>query len=296
MSLFAQWRAAGFGPEIIPVCGPDHGCESPGKRPHLPGWQDLVITPAILAPWARTHRGNIGLRTRLFPAIDIDVDDQPIAEHCERLALLTLGSTACRTRANTSRRLLLYRLESEPFGKATITFTVPSGTKSRVEVLGGGQQAVVAGVHHSGAAIEWRGGQPAAADLAPMSAAARDDFLVALRGRLVELGCVITAGDEPERRPQRRAYTHHEGHDRVVAELALYRLDPDVEYEQWVRVGMALHSKWPDGSGLALWDSWSARGEKYPGTRSLERHWASFHTDKGVGFGTLIAMARRVGR
>ncbi len=56
--------------------------------------------------------------------------------------------------------------------------------------------------------------------------------------------------------------------------------DPDCGYEEWLRVGMALHHG-ASGSlqGLDLWNEFSARGSKYPGREKLAAHYASFKLD-----------------
>ena len=61
-------------------------------------------------------------------------------------------------------------------------------------------------------------------------------------------------------------------------------------HDDWVKVGMAIHAKAPD-AGFAIWDAWSAKGQKYPGEAELRRRWASFKPDAGVTFGTLFHMA-----
>ena len=57
---------------------------------------------------------------------------------------------------------------------------------------------------------------------------------------------------------------------------ALASLDPDMAYQDWVQVGMALHHATSGGAdGFALWDGWSAQGAKYrPG--ETEQKWQSF--------------------
>lgn len=54
-------------------------------------------------------------------------------------------------------------------------------------------------------------------------------------------------------------------------------LDPDLSYDEWVRIGAILHHE-TEGSedGLALWNEWSANGLKYVGPHDLETHWRSF--------------------
>ncbi|MGE0367073.1 MAG: AAA family ATPase [Phycisphaerales bacterium] len=60
-------------------------------------------------------------------------------------------------------------------------------------------------------------------------------------------------------------------------EALLTPLDADMTYDEWIKVGMALHHE-TGGSeaGLALWDQWSAQGSKYQGLEDLEPHWQSF--------------------
>lgn len=57
----------------------------------------------------------------------------------------------------------------------------------------------------------------------------------------------------------------------------LSRRDPNCGYEEWIKVGMALHHETEGNEdGLTLWDDWSAPSDKYPGFESLRSHWVSF--------------------
>jgi hypothetical protein len=74
---------------------------------------------------------------------------------------------------------------------------------------------------------------------------------------------------------------------------ALDALDPGCGYDDWIRIGMALRSELGEG-GFALWDAWSNRSERYPGTSVLQSHWKSFTRD-AVKAGTLFRMAKSAG-
>ena len=75
----------------------------------------------------------------------------------------------------------------------------------------------------------------------------------------------------------------------------LDHISPDCGYEQWVKIGMALHHTML-GGGFELWDEWSANGSKYPGTDQLGRHWHSFGKSANpAGYGTLLHYAREGG-
>jgi hypothetical protein len=79
-----------------------------------------------------------------------------------------------------------------------------------------------------------------------------------------------------------------------IAEL-MSHVDPDLSYEEWVKIGMAIHHTMA-GDGFELWDQWSARGAKYPGAGQLERHWHSFgKSPNPAGYGTLLHYARQGG-
>jgi Bifunctional DNA primase/polymerase, N-terminal/Primase C terminal 2 (PriCT-2)/Protein of unknown function (DUF3987) len=68
--------------------------------------------------------------------------------------------------------------------------------------------------------------------------------------------------------------------------LSSYRAD---DYDDWLTVGMALHSV--NDSLLAEWDSWSQQSSKYkPG--ECEKKWRSFSENGGVSLGTIGHMAK----
>lgn len=56
--------------------------------------------------------------------------------------------------------------------------------------------------------------------------------------------------------------------------------NPDAGYDDWLKVGMALHHETDGGpDGFDLWNEWSAKGSKYKGSNDLEPHWRSFRND-----------------
>lgn len=76
---------------------------------------------------------------------------------------------------------------------------------------------------------------------------------------------------------------------------ALTFIDPDCEHDDWKNIGMALQAEFGD-SGLSLWDEWSSKGEKYPGTRELSSKYHTFMPKAGgVSIKTLFKMARDSG-
>lgn len=58
-------------------------------------------------------------------------------------------------------------------------------------------------------------------------------------------------------------------------ERLLAPIDPDCGYDEWIRIGMAVHHG-TAGQGFEAWDEWSSRGGKYQGSDDLLPHWRSF--------------------
>lgn len=79
-----------------------------------------------------------------------------------------------------------------------------------------------------------------------------------------------------------------------LRELLSY-VSPDLHYESWIKIGMAIHHTMR-GDGFELWDDWSSSGSSYPGAEPLGRHWHSFgKAPNPAGYGTLLHYAREGG-
>lgn len=93
---------------------------------------------------------------------------------------------------------------------------------------------------------------------------------------------------------QNKTYEGVEVSNQEISNLLEY-LSPDIEYHEWVKVGMAIHHA-TNGEGFHLWDEWSHVGEKYAGREQLDRHWHSFgKSNNPVTIGTLINMGYSAG-
>ena len=81
------------------------------------------------------------------------------------------------------------------------------------------------------------------------------------------------------------------GNDTHRARTALYSIPADLARSDWVRVGMAAHA-----AGLQFDDfnDWSAPGATY-NAQACRATWRSFKSGKGIGAGTLFAIARQHG-
>ena len=80
-----------------------------------------------------------------------------------------------------------------------------------------------------------------------------------------------------------------------VAKAVLDKIDPDISYEGWYKVGAGLHDAFSGSRvGLDLWDAWSQRGDKYKdgtGEGTCGYHYASFTVGGGISWGTVLHMA-----
>lgn len=77
-------------------------------------------------------------------------------------------------------------------------------------------------------------------------------------------------------------------------ESALAFINASCGYEDWIKIGMAIHSELGD-SGFGVWNYWSGKaGDGYPGERELMTHWRSFKPGS-ITIGTLFKMAQDAG-
>ncbi len=78
-----------------------------------------------------------------------------------------------------------------------------------------------------------------------------------------------------------------------IAEMVSF-IEPDCDYETWIRVGMAIHDAL-GGDGFDIWDEWSRKGDKYEAD-NMDSHWHSFgKSSNPVRIGTLIHYAEAGG-
>ena len=102
-----------------------------------------------------------------------------------------------------------------------------------------------------------------------------------------------------QRAPQQTATKGRQAtKSRVTAEMArraLGFIDPDIDYDDWIRVGQSLHDAFGGSDeGLDLWDGWSSEGEKYQPDDCTDR-WPTFTLGGGISWGTIVSLAEQAG-
>jgi hypothetical protein len=286
----------GFAAALVPLPPRQKAC----KRSGWPTWRG---TPKDFVRLDAQGR-NVGLRTEDFPAVDVDVDDEVLAGLVRKVLRAALPNAQRRFRQDSPRFALLTRRDGPPFRKRTLAFK-KGGAAGKVEVLAKGQYILAAGVHPDGAKLCWADGNgggplyegPNAETLPGLSEKDADRLLDVLQEKLEAAGCEVSRPVGPKKEkegaPPKPAEPPEPDRAGEVAD-ALSHLDPDMPYDEWVRVGMSAKSGLGSKVGFPVWDAWSATGKKYPGRDACAAKWATFRRS-GVELGTIIKAAVEAG-
>lgn len=73
----------------------------------------------------------------------------------------------------------------------------------------------------------------------------------------------------------------------------LYQLNPNCDYETWLKCGLAIHNEFQSNSGFILWDEWSKKSDKYK-IGETKTKWKSFsvkHPGRPITIATLVNLA-----
>lgn len=104
---------------------------------------------------------------------------------------------------------------------------------------------------------------------------------------------------DPGARVTRTTPTVRNTLDTGKIESAIGAISPDVPYDAWISIGMALHHEFSQvgnpEKGFEMWVQWSSASLKFPGVYELRTHWNSFHDDGDVTLGTLFHYAHEFG-
>lgn len=243
----------------------------------MPGWSRDRHTAADVRRWMKDDRLGVCIQTREVRAVDVDTADPTISADVRETVEMMLGALPCRSRPNSGKLLLAFRLPGTYLKRIIET---PHG---RIEFLANGQHFVAAGTHPSGVRYEWNDTALPWVDL--------QDFEQMWAALEAQYG-------KPTETRDRTATHSGEVLGLTDAEIraALSVLDPDMPYDQWCKTGMALHYE-TRGEGLSYWQEWSANGAEYPGDEELGYKWQSFgrYTGPPVTAGTLVQMAAERG-
>ncbi len=233
--------------------------------------------------WGNWPEAGIGIAAGRVIGIDIDVLASPaVAMEIEALAKRMLGDTPAVRIGHAPKRLLVYRAV-QPFSG----FKYPP-----IEVLGVGQQFIAYGIHpDTGQPYNWP--VSTLADLSPedlpaITEAQAREFakeayqLIPADLRPKSLGVGLRANMESANLPEQR------GTFEAVEDALIHILNADLDYDSWVRIGMAIKGALGD-EGWPLFEQWSQSSQKYD-AKTTTRSWRSFAPQR-IGAGTIYKLA-----
>ena len=269
---------------VIPIWP---GTKKPGRFQagawgDYPAWTrhcDRPTTVIEAETWAAWPEAAIGLACGRLVGIDIDVLDSDLAHRLERLARDRLGDTPLLRIGRAPKRLLVYRAEA-PFA---------GPKRAPLEVLAHGRQFVAFAIHpDTGRPYDWPEDSPltvAFDDLPAVGEEAVRAWLDAatdlLPATLRPASLLSTATTPISTSPQRGTLA-------AVRSALAHIPNADLDYDSWVRVGMALKGAVGE-EGASLFDAWSAQSAKDV-PAATAKAWTSFRPTS-IGAGTLYHLA-----
>ena len=259
-----------------------------GKRPVMNGWQLLPLTAESLREWTYKHPSatNTGDRAKNAPALDIDIMHPEAAEAVEALARQHFaGRGDIHVRIGLPPKRLIPLRTDAPFRKLTCTFVAPvgaDGKSPKIEILGDGQQYVVAGIHpDTRKPYRWTNG---AGDM-DVRDIRRDDLpLVTVED------CEAFLADAAKLLVEQFGFVEKQGSPSKgvgggKAKAALERIarafrvipNDDVDWDDWCLKGMACYRA-TSGSeaGYEIWREWSAKSQKHNESTTFEKWHSKF--------------------
>ncbi len=247
-----------------------------------PAWTrhcDRPTTVIEAETWAAWPDAAIGLACGRLVGIDIDVLDADLAHRLERLARDMLGDTPLLRIGRAPKRLLVYRAE--------MPFAGPK--RAPLEVLAYGRQFVAFALHpDTGRPYDWPEESPLTVALDDLPVVTEesvrlwlDAAMEMLPAELRPASLVSSAAAPISTSPQRGTLA-------AVRSALAHIPNADLDYDSWVRVGMALKGAVGD-DGAPLFAAWSALSAKDV-PAATAKAWVSFRPSS-IGAGTLYHFA-----
>ena len=265
-----------------------------GKRPYMPEWQKNPLAKAALSAEIETGRA-VAIGVIAGPQsgglLFVDHDGISAGEILDKLGipLRELPKSWAVTSGRDGRLQIIYRVPEEFWADIrTRKFKTgkhdEEGKPEQLELRWAGCQSVVAGAHPITGAYRWlRGRSPADLPLAEAPIALIEQML---------------PQEPPEPQQPLLPPPRSRRSDRSETDWARVYLDAlsparANDYDDWLAVGMALHSVGDDAL-LEDWEAWSAHSGKFQ-RGECTRKWRSFTAGAGFSIAALGSMAKADG-
>ena len=219
-----------------------------GKKVFLEEWSTKTDVPqSEVAAWGVEHPqwSNTSTLTSRTPTIDDDIRDPDAAEAVEEMVrdwLDERGIILVRF-GEPPKRAILCRTD-RPFPKISASFVAPNGDAHKIEILGDGQQVVVAGIHpDTKKPYTWHGGEPwtvPRSELPEINEAEAQDF-IARAARMLE-----------EKFDFKRVETRGNGHAADASKFIVHKAAVDVTHELASIHHGNIHDTWLSCMGSLL--------------------------------------------
>lgn len=248
-------------------------CEALYKHPRINKWPQVPIwSDDQLETMSSLGQFNTGFGVLVNDHLIIDVDprnggDESLKKLSNDLKIDFLNACGFAVETGGGGWHLYYKLETSQ----ALVYSLPQypgiDFKSSGFVVGAGS------LHKSGLAYEVHHGELDAIHSAPESLL---NLLIKPTSYRSDINGAAVEVDQQE-----------------LGEM-LQIIDADCDYDQWLKIGMALHEV-TGGAGFELWDSWSRCGKKYKDGET-DKKWHGFgKSPSRVGFGTLKYIAEQHG-
>lgn len=268
--VFGLW---GIAPDGICECGRD-GCEAQGKHPRASNWQHTPEwSEEQLETLEQMGHFDTGYGVVVAGLLVVDVDERnggvdAFSRLVEDVPQVSSAGMIVRTGSGGESRHLYFRIPDGVALQSHLVAYKGIDFKSSGYVVGAGS------LHKSGNRYELVYGSPHDIEEAPQ------ELLDLLR--------------KPERHRAILDGKHVDVSEQEIADMLSYVSNHDVDYEVYIRVGMAVHHA-TGGQGQYLWDDWSARSSKHQQDIN-DFKWHSFgKSGNPVTLGTLIHYAEQGG-
>jgi hypothetical protein len=271
-----------------------------GEAHGLTGWQKREIAPAEVAYWSSDRRLSMCVRTGPISGIytfDIDIDDERadnVNEDIERTFGVILPT---RVRDNSSKRLLMFRMEETCKKRKIKLDESPRGPA--IELLADGQQFVACGTHSSGVRYQWEPELPSSIPTITMDQLNQVWSTLTTKYAKSSTAPAPTApatasSPSPENPPEVMTTITEEDWQHLLQCLR-FLLDKVQDNDTWSEAGYALLSLQGSRPAEQLWLDFSRKAVGYePG--AAEAWWASHRSQEPrTDYRHIFNMARQRG-